>query len=70
MLYYYLLFFLGFYSWNFKSTNFIERILKKKNINSVLDASTSIKNNKKLIDIDITNSDSPNLNFYIKLVHG
>ena len=50
MLYYYLLFFLGYYSWNFKSTCFTERILQKKTINVVLDTTTAIKNNKKLID--------------------
>ena len=69
MLYYYLLFFLGFYSWNFKSTCFTERILQKKTINVVLDTTIAIKNNKKLIDIDLTGSDSPNFNLYMNILN-
>jgi hypothetical protein len=67
MLYNYLLFFLGFYSWNFKATNFYERILQKKTINLKLEG--SIKNNKKLVNFDYTNSDSPNLNFYNTVIN-
>lgn len=69
MLYYYLLFFLGFYSWNFKSTCFTEYMLQKKTINVALDTSNTIKNNKKLIDIDLTGSDSPHFNLYMNILN-
>lgn len=67
ILYNYLLFFLGIYSWNFKSNNFIENLIKKKEINFTL--LTQNKNNKKLIIFDETDSNSPNLNFYINLLN-
>ena len=63
MLYNYLLFFLGIYSWNYKSATFLERLLQKKEINLTL--LTQNKNNKKLIKFDETDSNSPNLNFYL-----
>ena len=66
MLYNYLLFFLGIYSWNYKSTTFIERLLQKKEINLTL--LTQNKNNKKLIKFEETDSNSPNLNFYLTVL--
>ena len=66
MLYNYLLFFLGIYSWNYKSTTFLERLLQKKEIN--LSLLTQNKNNKKLIKFDKTDSNSPNLNFYLTVL--
>ena len=66
MLYNYLLFFLGIYSWNYKSTTFLERLLQKKEINLTL--LTQNKNNKKLIKFDETDSNSPNLNFYLTVL--
>jgi hypothetical protein len=66
MLYNYLLFFLGIYSWNYKSTTFLERLLQKKEINLTL--LTQNKNNKKLIKFDKTDSNSPNLNFYLTVL--
>ena len=66
MLYNYLLFFLGIYSWNYKSTNYFENLLKKKQIN--LSLLTPAKNNKKLIRFDETDSNSPNLSFYLSII--
>uniref|UniRef100_A0A6C0LDG2 Gustatory receptor n=1 Tax=viral metagenome TaxID=1070528 RepID=A0A6C0LDG2_9ZZZZ len=66
MLYNYLLFFLGIYSWNYKSTTFFERLLQKKVINLTL--LTQNKNNKKLIKFNETDSNSPNLNFYLTVL--
>ena len=66
MLYNYLLFFLGIYSWNYKSTTFLERLLQKKEINLTL--LTQNKNNKKLIKFNQTDSNSPNLNFYLTIL--
>ena len=66
MLYNYLLFFLGIYSWNYKSNTFIEKLLQKKEINLTL--LTQNKNNKKLIKFDETDSNSPNLNFYLTVL--
>lgn len=66
MLYNYLLFFLGIYSWNYKSTTFFERLLQKKEINLTL--LTQNKNNKKLIKFYETDSNSPNLNFYLTVL--
>lgn len=66
MLYNNLLFFLGIYSWNYKSTNFIEKIFQKKQIN--LSLLTQLNNNKKLIKFDETDSNSPNLNFYLNVI--
>ena len=66
MLYNYLLFFLGIYSWNYKSTNFFEKLFQKKEINLTL--LTQNKNNKKLIKFDETDSNSPNLNFYLTVL--
>ena len=66
MLYNYLLFFLGIYSWNYKSTTFIEKLLQKKEINLTL--LTQNKNNKELIKFDETDSNSPNLNFYLTVL--
>ena len=66
MLYNNLLFFLGIYSWNYKSTNFIERLFQKKEINLTL--LTQNKNNKKLIKFNQTDSNSPNLNFYLTVL--
>ena len=66
MLYNYLLFFLGIYSCNYKSTTFLERLLQKKQINLTL--LTQNKNNKKLIKFDETDSNSPNLNFYLTVL--
>ena len=66
MLYNYLFFFLGIYSWNYKSTTFLERLLQKKEINLTL--LTQNKNNKKLIKFDETDSNSPNLNFYLTVL--
>ena len=66
MLYNNLLFFLGIYSWNYKSTTFLEKLLQKKQINLTL--LTQNKNNKKLIKFDETDSNSPNLNFYLTVL--
>jgi len=65
MLYNYLLFFLGIYSWNYKSVNFLEKILQKKQINQEL--LMPIKNNKKLIEFMENDSNSPNLNLYMNI---
>lgn len=69
MIYNYLLFFLGIYSWEFKSTNIINKLFQKKIINE--NPSIPIKNNKKLIDTIINdnnniNYSSPNLSIYIQ----
>jgi len=66
MLYNYLLFFLGIYSWNYKSTNFIEHLFQKKQLNLTLLKQN--KNNKKLIKFDETDSNSPNLNLYLQFI--
>lgn len=66
MLYNNLLFFLGIYSWNFKSTNFFDKLFQKKEINLTL--FKPIKNNKKLIKFDQIDSNSPNLNFYLTVL--
>lgn len=66
MLYNYLLFFLGIYSWNYKSTTLLERLFQKKQIN--LELLTQNKNNKKLIKFTETDSNSPNLNFYLTVL--
>ena len=66
MLYNNLLFFLGIYSWNYKSTTFLEKLLQKKQINLTL--LTQNKNNKKLIKFDESDSNSPNLNFYLTVL--
>jgi hypothetical protein len=68
MIYNYLLFFLGIYSWEFKSTTFFNKLFQKKIINE--NPSILIKNNIKLIDV-ITNENninysSPNLSIYIQ----
>lgn len=64
MIYNYLLFFLGIYSWNFNSKNLFERVfLKKKLIN--LQPTKPLKNSKKLITLDKIDSNSPALSFYI-----
>ena len=67
MLYNNLLFFLGIYSWNYKSTNYIENILKKKEINTEL--LQPIKNNKNLFDMSESNSNSPVLSLYINNIN-
>ncbi len=57
---------MGIYSWNYKSTNLFERIFQKKELNLTL--LTQHKNNKKLIKFDETDSNSPNLNFYLTVL--
>ena len=66
ILYNYLLFFLGIYSWNYKSTNYFENLLQKKQIN--LSLLSPAKNNKKLIRFDETDSNSPNFSFYLSII--
>ena len=44
MLYNNLLFFLGFYSWNYKSSNLFEKIFQKRQINQT--PMEQLKNNK------------------------
>jgi len=66
MLYNNLLFFLGIYSWNYKSTNFLEKLFQKKEINLTLLQPN--KNNKKLIKFNHIDSNSPNLNFYLTVL--
>ena len=68
MLYNNLLFFLGFYSWNFKHNNFLEYILKKKNINLNL-LNNDYKNNKKLFKIYEQDTVSPHLNLYANIIN-
>ena len=60
MLYNYLLFFLGFYSWNFKSNNYFQKILQKKKIN--VEPLMEHKQ-KKIIKTNEDNSNSPPLSF-------
>ena len=62
MLYNNLLFFLGFFSWKFKPNNFIEKIIKKKEIN--LEPMIPLKKNKIIYD-DQLGTNSPNINFYL-----
>jgi hypothetical protein len=65
MIYNYLLFFLGFYSWNFKSNNYFEKKLQKKKIN----IKPSIEHKqKKIIKINDENTNSPALSFYLNIV--
>lgn len=65
MLYNYLLFFLGFYSWNFKSDNCFEKILQKKKIN--IEPLIEHKQ-KKIIKTNEDNSNSPALSFYLNII--
>lgn len=65
MLYNYLLFFLGFYSWNFKSNNYFQKILQKKKIN--VEPLIEHKQ-KKIIKINEDNSNSPALSFYLNII--
>jgi hypothetical protein len=65
MLYNYLLFFLGFYSWNFKSNNYFQKILQKKKIN--IEPLIEHKQ-KKIIKINEDNSNSPALSFYLNII--
>ena len=67
MVYNYFLFFLGIYSWNYKSTNLIEYLFQKKQLNLTLLKQN--KNNKKLIKFDETDSNSPNLNLYLQSIN-
>ena len=68
MLYNNLLFFLGIYSWNYKSTNFIHKIFQKKQININLSKNYNMDKNNNLFKFDDTESRSPNLNFYLDIV--
>lgn len=67
MLYNTLLFFLGIYSWNFKSIYLFEKILQKREINQ--EPLAPIKNGKKLIDLIENDSNSPNLNLYLNIIN-
>ena len=66
MLYNNLLFFLGIYSWNYKSNNYFENVLQKKQVNLV--PFIPLKNNKKLFKLSNEDSASPSLNFYINTI--
>ena len=66
MLYNYLLFFLGIYSWNYKSLTLFEKILQKREINQ--EPLEPLKNNKKLTDFIDSDSNSPNLSLYINII--
>ena len=64
MLYNNIIFFLGLYSWNFKKENILDKLISKKNIN--FDPSSPLKNNKKLLEsIENTQTNTPNINFYV-----
>ena len=67
MLYNYVLFFLGFYSWDYKSSSFIEKLLKKKELNHEL--LLPIKKEKKLLQFTGYDSNSPSLNSYINIIN-
>ncbi len=64
MLYNNLLFFLGIFSWKFKSNNKFEYLIKKKEIN--LEPAIPLKNNKIISDLE-NDSCSPNINFYLNI---
>jgi len=66
MLYNNLLFFLGIYSWNYKSITLFEKILRKREINQ--EPLKPLKNNKKLTDFIENDSNSPNLNLYVNII--
>lgn len=64
MLYNYLIFFLGFYSWNYQGDNCIDNLLLRKKIN--INVSEPITNRKKLIGVfEEVCSISPSLNLYL-----
>jgi len=66
MLYNNLIFFLGLYSWNIKKSNFIDKIISKKNIN--YNQQPNLKNNKKIIEyIERETNVTPSMNFYLDL---
>ena len=57
MLYNYLIFFLGFYSWDFKPNNWFESLINSKFVIEL--HPPPLKNNKKLIDYLENNTNSP-----------
>lgn len=57
MLYSYFLYFLGLYTWSYKPRDKLEKLLLKRYLDFKLSA--PIKNNKKLITINDSNSNSP-----------
>ena len=61
MIYNNLIFFLGFYSWNYKSTNFFDTLICSKFINNI---PLPPRNNRILIKYLETQSNSPNFNLY------
>ena len=64
MLYNNIIFFLGLYSWNYKKTNILDKIISKKNINFI--PIKPIKNNKKFLQVnEPMSTNTPNINFYI-----
>ena len=67
MIYNYLLFFLGIYSWNYKSTTFFEKMFQKRQINQ--QPLEPLKNNKKLTNFTEIDSNSPNLSLYINIIN-
>jgi hypothetical protein len=67
MLYNNLLFFLGFYSWNYKSSNLFEKIFQKRQINQT--PMEPLKNNKKLNDFVENDSNSPSLSLYMNVIN-
>ena len=66
MLYNYLLFFLGFKSWKYKSNNIFEQFLAQKKIN--LELLPPYQNSNKLINSEELDSNSPNLSFYLNII--
>lgn len=63
LLYKYILFFLGFYTWNYKPDNIFDHIVQKKYITEV--PTIPLKNNKNLVDFLENDSASPRLSLYI-----
>jgi len=59
MLYKYFLYFLGLHTWSYKPTNKFEKFFLKRYIN--LKLLQPIKNNKKLVTLSGSNSNSPNI---------
>jgi len=63
MLYNKLIFFLGFYSFNYKPINKFESLFNSKFINTL--PNPPLKNNKKLVDYLQNNTNSPHFNLFI-----
>ena len=60
MLYKYFLYFLGLYVWSYKPNTKLEKFILKRNIN--LKLLEPLKNNKKLVKLSESNSNSPENN--------